>query len=326
MNTIGTQDLLLSIVHLAYNICCKNLESFHLYADDTQIYFRLEPGQNNSLFVQSISEAVYTWMNNRRLKMNPGKTEIIIIGSNNNVQSFRSEFGQVIQFGDTVLPLSEKIRNLGFIFDQHLTMADQINKVKRKAIGGLINISHISPIIDKKYRIQLVHSLVLSHIDFCNSLYYGLAQSDLHSLQMLLNSAARLVENWPRFSVNPVTPICIKLHFLPIKARIEFKICLLVFKALKYSKPSYLFDLLKPYVPISNILLRSRGRLSEPLISNRVNSEKCFEYHAPRLFNSLPDDIKLLDSVESFKNKLKTYLFLKAYDVPRGAIRQSYRV
>ena len=300
--------------------------SFHLYADDTQIYFRLEPNHVNVANIKKISEAVGIWMRSRKLKMNAGKTEIMIIGSTNNIQIAQSEFDHMVNFCDTTVVLSEKLKNLGFIFDQSLTLSNQINNVKRKAIGGLINISHISSIINKKYRLQLVHSLVISHLDFCNSLYYGLSDRELHSLQMLLNSAARIVVNWPRFSRNRITPVCIQLHFLPVKARIEFKICLLVFKALKYGKPSYISELLKPYIPLSNVQLRNSGRLFEPLISGLVSSERCFEYHAPRLFNSIPDDIKAVNSVDNFKKKLKTHLFLKAYNISEQSINSAYSV
>ena len=115
--------------------------------------------------------------------------------------------------------------------------------------------------------------------------------------------------NMPRFSRDRITPKCIDLHFLPIKARIEFKICLLTFKAMKYGKPSYLSDLLKPYMPESNVLLRSSGRLNEPVLSTLSNSERCFEYYAPRLYNRLPENLKTINSVESFKKTSKpTYL------------------
>ena len=129
----------------------------------------------------------------------------------------------------------------------------------------------------------------------------------------------------PRFSHARITPICIKLHFLPVKARIEFKICLLVFKALKYGQPSYVLDLLETYEHASSVQLRSIGRLKEPSISSRTNSERCFEYHAPRLFNKLPNDVKMQLTVPAFKRKLKTHIFQKAYDLPQSNINPLYR-
>ena len=300
--------------------------SFHLYADDTQIYFKLSNINENKLKIQSISEAVDKWMKDRRLRMNPGKTEIMVIGNTSNIIEVGNEFNQTTNFGNSSVTLSEKVKNLGFVFDQTLSLNNQINKAKQKAICGLINISHISSLIDKTYRLQLVHSLVFSHIDFCNSLYYGLPNTELHQLQIILNDAARLIVNWPRFSHNRITPVCIQLHFLPVKARIEYKICLLTYKALKYGQPYYLSELLKPFEPSSNVELRSRGRLNEPVISNLANSERCFKYHAPRLYNKLPSDIKMQNSIQNFKQKLKTYLFQKAYNLSEQSINPEYMV
>ena len=143
---------------------------------------------------------------------------------------------------------------------------------------------------------------------------------------MILNSAARLVVNLPRFSHVRITPICIQLHFLPVRARIEFKICLLVFKVLKYGQPLYLSDLLKPYEHASSVQLRSIGRLHEPIISNLSNSERCFEYYAPRLYNKLPNDVKMQNSIPTFKRMLKTYIFQKAYNLSESDINPLYRV
>ena len=65
---------------------------------------------------------------------------------------------------------SEKLRNLGVVLDKNLTMKNQINSEKWKAVGGLINVAKISSLIDKKSCLKLAHGLVISQIDFCNSI------------------------------------------------------------------------------------------------------------------------------------------------------------
>ena len=77
--------------------------SFHLYADDTQIYFRLTNIDDSNLKIQLIGEAVDKWMNDRRLKMNARKTEIMIIGGLNSVNSFKDKLGQVFHCGTVQL-------------------------------------------------------------------------------------------------------------------------------------------------------------------------------------------------------------------------------
>ena len=100
----------------------------------------------------------------------------------------------------------------------------------------------------------MIHDIVMSRIDFENALYVVLPNNRLRSLQ--INSSARLITGMPRFSRECITLVFIELHFLPIKARINYKICLLTYKALKHGQPSYLLDYLQLQVPVRP--LRSR--------------------------------------------------------------------
>ena len=109
--------------------------------------------------------------------------------------------------------------------------------------------------MDQDCLITLLHSLIVSRVDYCNSLYLGLPNYLLKKLQSIMNKSARLI-----FSVAlrvPTNRFLIKLHWLPIKARIEFKICLIVFKALRFGQPKYIADMLSPPVTISHLTLRT---------------------------------------------------------------------
>ena len=231
----------------------------------------------------------------------------MLIGSNLSLSNLNC--GPEILFGELYTAVSSSVRNLGVIFDENLLMKKQIDNVKSKAIAGLINIGKISTYINKNIRMKLVHGLGLSQLDFCISLLYKLPNYYLHPLQMIINSAARLVVNLPRFSRERITPICMELHFLPLKARMEYKICLLAYKAIKFQQPRYLSMLLKPYENSSGLELRSNGRLNEPFLSRSASISRSFEHCAPRLYNSLPADVKCQDTLSAFKRKLKTCLF-----------------
>ena len=81
--------------------------------------------------------------------------------------------------------------------------------------------------MNRKNLVILVHSLITSKVDYCNSLFIGLPSVILKKVQPVLNRAARLIFNLPPRA--PTTSSLIKLHWLPLKARIEFKICLITF-------------------------------------------------------------------------------------------------
>ena len=263
-------------------------------------------------------------MNIRKLKLNAGKTEIMIVGSSARVRLLNN-FTEMIVDGSVVV-FSEQVKSLGVILDQGLSMKNQLSNTKKKAIYNLINISRISRFIDRGSRMKLIHGLVLTVIDFCNSLYYGLPNCDLHAFQMIINSAARIVEGMPRFSRDRITPVCINLHFLPFKARIEYKICLLTYKALRFGEPKYLADLLTRFSTERDMSLRSIefDRLDEPMISRLSTVNRCFECSSPRPYNGFPHHIRKMDTVQLFKEKLKTFLFQQAYDMQTETINHQF--
>lgn len=90
----------------------------------------------------------------------------------------------------------------------------------------------------------VINAVVTSRLDYCNALYLGISQTSLSRLQLVQNSAARLLTGTR--SRDYITPILASLHWLPVKYRIEFKILLFVFQSLHGLPPRYISDLLCP--------------------------------------------------------------------------------
>ena len=123
---------------------------------------------------------------------------------------------------------------------------------------------------------------------------------------MLQNAAARLVTRAPRRC--HTSEIINNLHWLTIEKRIKFKILLLTYKALNELSPSYITDLLSPYVPTRNLRSSEQHLLQVPHTSTHYYGERAFMVAAPTLWNSLPLHIRQAQTIHTFKKLLKTHL------------------
>ena len=139
---------------------------------------------------------------------------------------------------------------------------------------------------------------------------------------MLINIAARIVKGFLRFSREGITHVYIDLYVLPIKARIENKICLLIHKAVQCKKPLYLNEMLELREQ-STISLRNKYNTWK-LVENNVPSfgftNTRFKCCAPDLCNTLPKTIGHLDNNNTFKKHLKTYIFRETFDLETKTI------
>ena len=126
-----------------------------------------------------------------------------------------------IGVGDADIKPAQNVRNLGSWFDKHMSMNVHVGKVCSKAFTGLYNIRQIRIFLSIESTKTLVHAFVTSHLDYCNSLLFGIPQYQIKRLQRVLNAAARITCFTPRCS--HITPVLKHVRWLPIKFRVEFK-------------------------------------------------------------------------------------------------------
>lgn len=206
------------------------------------------------------------------------------------------------------ISLSSTVKNLGVVIDHSLSFEQFVSQTCRSCYFELRKINTIRRYLTQEALKTLVCSLVLSRLDYCNSLLSGCPKSLINKLQKVQNSAARLVCRLPRSS--HITPALRSLHWLPVEKRISYKLLLLTYKALNEHGPSYLSDLLQLYVPSRNLRSSCDSRLLRiPSFKRKTSGFRSFAYQASVLWNSLPHSLRHSESVPVFKSNLKTHLF-----------------
>ncbi len=158
---------------------------------------------------------------------------------------------------------------------------------------------------------KLVNAFMTDRLEYCNALLGGCPASSINKLQIVQNAAARVLTRSRKY--DHITPILQSLHWLPIKFRISYKILLLAYKAQNDLAPAYLTNLLSCYNPTRSLRLQNSGLLVVPRIAKSTKRGRTFSYSAPELWNSLPDNVRGLDTLSLFKSRLKTHLFSQAF-------------
>ena len=280
--------------------------SYHLYADDTQLYISFSASDSlpNLSTLSSTLDTVFDWFTANRLSVNPSKTEFLLVGTPQQRSKVTS---LTISFQGNPLLHVPSCRNLGVTFDNDLSFKKHISSVCSSSFYHIRRLRQIRSCLDRNSAIILANSLVSSKLDYCNSLFYGLPDHSLHRLQLVQNALARVVVPTVRRS-HHVSPTLRSLHWLPIPQRITYKIASITFKTLRNSQPSYLHDLLIPYSPPRTLRSSDKHLLTVPSFKSS-QARRSFLFAAPTIWNSLPLALRTSTSINSFHAGLKTHLF-----------------
>ena len=205
------------------------------------------------------------------------------------------------------------VRNLGTRFDNHLSMKTAINKTCQSGLYHLHNMGRMKRFLSFEDRKSIVQAIVMSRIDYCNSLLYGVAATNLSKLQRVQNAAVRLVCSLPRHE--HVTSSFIRLHWRPIKFRINFKIAMFCFKCIHGHAPNYLNSMVA-IKKTSTYNLRSSASIQlgdHSRLSKKTLSDRAFSSASAKIWNSLPQSSQ--QNFNTFKTLLKTQYFREAFNL-----------
>lgn len=224
--------------------------SYHNYADDIQLYITVSPHDYSPLYsLIKYMEQINEWMCQNFLQLNTEKTEIIVFGP-------KEERLKVSAYLDSMtLKSTNHTRNLGVIMDSDLNFNSHIKTITKSAYYHLTNIARIKGFLSKQDTEKLVCAFSFSRLDYCNAV-----TSSLRQLQLVQNAASSVLINTKK--VEHITPVLRSLHWLPVCQRIDFKILLVVYKALNGLEPKYISNLFVYYETSRPLRASATGLLS----------------------------------------------------------------
>ena len=192
----------------------------------------------------------------------------------------------------------KKAKNLGVVFDSKISMNQHISHLCQVLYLEIRRIGKLSQFLNENSLKTLVSAFVFSRFDYCNSLFVNLPNETLYKLQRFQNQAAWLILKCKR--TDHVTPLLKQLHWLPVKARITYKIAVFCHKCIHSNAPSYVCDLINMYEPSRQLRSSDQFLLKVPKKGSKKLAERSFTHYAPSVWNSLPKELRTKASQAGF--------------------------
>jgi hypothetical protein len=284
---------------------CISQAKARMFADDTNLTLSadcvtsLEEMANNEL------SNIYRWLIANKLSLNVAKTEFMTMGSRQKLTAHGDE-EIIIRLNNETIKQVEK--SLGVTIDNQLSWSEHVREISKKISSAIGALKRVRQFISKDTAIHIYQSLILPHFDYCSSVWDGLNISLSDKLQKLQNRAARVItkSNYDIRSSN----ILADLNWDKLVDRRKRQKLLLMFKIINKQAPQYLIDLFENRQP-SYALRNIQNKLALPKPRTEY-LKRSFMYHGAKLWNDLPEELRALETLGSFKAAIKTHQFFTA--------------
>ena len=293
---------------LAYinDIESATTSNLFLYADDSAL---VKSGRNPSEIEAFLSEelkSVSDWLVMNKLSLHLGKTESILFASRHNLKKVSN---LNVSCNNVEIGSADKVKYLGATLEQDLSGKCMGTSVIKKINAGVKFMYRKAKFLSLREKKMLAASLLQSHFDYaCNIWYRSLDKATQKKLQTAQNKVIRCILNM-NYTEHVYCSCFKKLKWLNVAMRVKYLTLSLMYKVAYGSAPSYMMDLVRSVGNSRYNTRRSNMAFVLPAVKSR--GQTTFTYNGIRLWNNLPNCIKVVESKNLFKSQCKNHLFLE---------------
>ena len=271
-----------------------------LYADDTTLYetgiSRLAIESSLQMALNNLSE----WCKLNGMAINTSKTKLILISTHQKRAGLDSD-QLFLALNNENLNTINKDKILVVSIDNNLSWSSHIDQICKKISSNLWLLSRIKEYLYVEHRTQFYKTYIQPHIDYCNLGWGGMSQLNLNRLFRLQKRACKIILD---YNVENVLESMQEIKILTIYERLFLRKSKFMFKVYKSETPQYINEMFNQRTVNENWPLL-RSNVSSNFITPRPNREifkQSITYSGPIVWNSLPSELKNLDTVNSFHN------------------------
>ena len=279
---------------------CLRVAAPRMFADDTSITLSAKTVADLKLAVTSELNNLTCWLRANKLSLNVAKTELMIVGSRQRLNTQCEEIN--ISIDDKTIKRVDHIKSLGLTIDAQLSWSKHVDAISKKVSSAIGALKRVRPFIPTDVAIQIYNALILPHFDYCSPVWDGMSGCLSDKLRKLQNRAARVITQSPFDTSSNL--LLAMLRWEKLSLRRKKQKALIMYKTLNELAPDYLQCLFTER-HVNDYNLRNReGKLSLPK-PNTNYLKRSFCYSGACLWNNLPQDLKSVCSIGQFKRGIK---------------------
>ena len=281
---------------------------YHMYADDTQLYYHCSVDKIASVIakINTDLQNVFLFSNDNCLKLNSGKSNFIIIGSNHNLNKIKQQNLPPIVLNHEIIERKTHVKNLGVIFDEYFSWTNHVNKIISSAYFKLRQVYRFKNFLSQESKISVCETYVLCHLNYCDSVFFNISEFLKHKIQKVQNTCVRFIFGLKKYdhisaSLKSLGTLNMEdrriLHGLTLMRKIKNKVA-----------PSYLIDRITLHENLHSYNTRNRNNI----VINKSNTalrQKSFFPFFSKLYNEITKNHKYRNvSIKTFQLHIKKYL------------------
>lgn len=261
-----------------------------LFADDVQLRLsgNLKKGPDIIKSVNIDLDKIKKWSEDNGLRLNPSKTKAIYI-SRKQINS--SNWPVLCLDGVTIQP-SNKVKNLGLIFNNKFSWTDHVNAICGKVYGGLRRLYHLNKLLPQFLRLRLVKSLLIPFFTYGDVVLTSLSFESKRKLSVAFNGCIRFIYKLKRY--DSLSLYSASILGCSLYNYFDYRTCLTMYRLICTKTPNYLYQKLK---------FSTSKRTLNLIVSQRrlFSMDYAFFIRGIKLWNSLPVLMKRINSDNVFK-------------------------
>lgn len=276
----------------------------NLFADDTLICVA---GKDFREIVDTLNDelrTLYDWLCQNKLKLNTSKTKCMVIGSKANCRKF-VELDLGININGDVIDYVSEIKYLGVYLDPQLSFSSHIDYLCKKLGKKIGFFNRIASCLSQWSKMLIYNTIILPHFNYCSSLLISCTKNDIDRLQIQQNKAMRIILNCNKYT--PIGDMLQTLGWLTIWESIKRANLILIYKIEHRQLPEYMNKFLVKRLNFHNYNIRSKQNYNTDTVK-LTSLQKSLFFEGVRLFNALPEEIKVSPNLNVFKREVFSYL------------------